>query len=48
MYSNGVCDVVEVLEEIKLIKCKWFYKKKKMIDGKIKTYNVRLVAKCYI
>ena len=28
-YSNGIWDLIEALEMIKPIKCKWVYKKKK-------------------
>ena len=32
---------------IKIIGCKWVYKRKHGVDGKIMTYNARLVAKRY-
>ena len=47
MYSNGVWDLVEALEGIKPIGCKWVYKRKKAMDGKVETYKARLVAKGY-
>ena len=45
MYSNKVWDLVEPPERVKSIKCKWIYKKKRGIDGKVKTFKERLVAK---
>ena len=32
---------------IKPISCKWVYKRKKGIDGKVETFKTRLVAKGY-
>ncbi|RVW68552.1 Retrovirus-related Pol polyprotein from transposon TNT 1-94 [Vitis vinifera] len=32
---------------IKPIGCKWVYKRKRGVDGKVETYKVRLVAKGY-
>ena len=32
---------------IKLVGCKWVYKKKRGIDGKVETFKARLVAKRY-
>ena len=47
MYTNRVWDLVEALEEIKPIGCKWFYKRERGADGKVETYKARLVAKGY-
>ena len=47
MYSNQVCDLVKVSNGIKPIGCKWVYKRKRGIDGKVETFKVRLVAKGY-
>ena len=47
MYSNGAQDLVEGLEGIKPIRCKWVYKRKLGVDGKVETYKVILVAKDY-
>ena len=47
MCFNEVWDLVETLEEIKPIGCKWVYKRKRRVDGKVETYKVRLVAKGY-
>jgi hypothetical protein len=42
MYSNKVLKLVEVLNVIKHIGCKWVYSKKKWVD---ETFDARLVAK---
>ena len=47
MYSNQVWDLIKALNDIKLVGCKWVYKRKKGIDGKVETFKVRLVAKWY-
>ena len=47
MYSNQVWDLVKVLNGIKLVGCKWVYKRKRGIDGKVETFKARLVAKGY-
>ena len=45
IYSNQVWDLVEPTNEIKLIGCKWIYKKKRGSNGKVETFKVRLVTK---
>ena len=47
MYSNHVWDPVKASNGIKLVGCKWVYKRKRGIDGKVETFKVRLVAKGY-
>ena len=47
MYSNQVWDLVKAPNGIKPIGCKWVYKRKKGIDGKVETFKARLVAKGY-
>ena len=47
MYSNQVWDLVKAPNSIKPVGCKWVYKRKRMIDGKVETFKVRLVAKGY-
>ena len=47
MYSNKDWDLVETLEGIKPIMCKWVYKRKRWVDGKIDKYKARLVVKGY-
>ena len=47
MYSNQVMDLVKVPNSIKPVGCKWVYKKKKGIDGKVETFKARLVVKGY-
>ena len=47
MYSNQVWDLVKVPNRIKPVGCKWIYKRKRGVDGKVETFKVRLVAKGY-
>ena len=47
MYSNQVWDLVKDPNRIKPIGCKWVYKRKRRIYGKVETFNARLMAKRY-
>ena len=47
MYSNSVWELVDIPESIRPIRCKWIYKKKRGVDGKVETFKARLVAKGY-
>ena len=47
MYSNQVWDLIKAPNGIKPVGCKWVYKRKKWIDGKVETFKARLVAKRY-
>ena len=47
MYSNQVWDLVKAPNGIKPVGCKWIYKRKRGIDGKVETFKARLVAKGY-
>ena len=47
MYSNSVWELVDLLESVRPIGCKWIYKKKRSVDGKVETFKARLVAKGY-
>ena len=47
MYSNQVWDLMEPLEGIKPIGCKWIYKKKRGADGNVETFKAKLVAKWF-
>ena len=47
MYSNQVWDLVKVPNDIKLVSCKWVYKRKRGINGKVETFKARLVVKGY-
>jgi hypothetical protein len=45
MYYNNVWSPVKAPEGIKPIGCKWVYKRKRGVDGKVETFKARLVAK---
>ena len=47
MYSNSVWTLVEAPKRVKLIRCKWIYKKKRGPDGKVETFKARLTVKRY-
>ena len=47
MHSNQVWELVDLPEGVKLIGCKWIYKRKRGADGRVETYKARLVAKDY-
>ena len=47
MHSNQVWDLVKVLNDIKPVGCKWVYKRKRVINGNVKIFKARLVAKEY-
>ena len=48
MYSNQVWDLVDPPPEgVKPIGCKWIYKRKRGVDGKVETFKARLVAKWF-
>ena len=45
MYTNQVWTLVDPLEGIVPIGCKWIFKRKISAEGKVETYKDRLVAK---
>jgi hypothetical protein len=45
MSSNGVWDLVEILNGAKKVGCKWIYKTKYDSKGKIERFKAKLVAK---
>jgi hypothetical protein len=47
MYVNKVWKLVDLPEGIKLVACKWMYKKKRVSDRNVETFKARLVAKGY-
>ena len=47
MYSNYVWELVDLPESVRPIGCKWIYKKKRGVDGKVETFKARLVSKGY-
>ena len=47
MYFNQVWDLVKPSNGIKPVGCKWVYKRKRGIDGKVETFKAMLVAKGY-
>ena len=47
MYSNQIWDPVKAPNDIKPVGCKWVYKRKRGIYGKVETFKARLVVKGY-
>ena len=47
MKVNDVWTLVDPSERVKPIGCKWVFKKKRGVDGKVETNKARLVAKGY-
>jgi hypothetical protein len=47
LVKNKTWDLVELPKDRKVVGCKWVYKLKKGVDGKIERYKSRLVAKGY-
>jgi len=45
MYSNNVWSLVKAPNGTKPIGCKWVYKRKRGVDGKLETFKARMVAK---
>ena len=45
MYINQVWTLVDALESVTPIGCKWVFKKKFRANGQAETYKARLVAK---
>ena len=45
MYTNQVWTLIDPPEGIVPIGCKWIFKRKISVDGKVETYKARLVAK---
>ena len=47
MKINNIWTLVDPPEGIKLIGCKWIFKKKRSTDRQVETYKAHLVAKRY-
>ncbi|GKE33940.1 retrotransposon protein, putative, ty1-copia subclass, partial [Tanacetum coccineum] len=47
MYDNQVWNLVDTTPGLKTVGCKWIFKKKTNMDGKVHTYKARLVVKGY-
>ena len=47
MYSSRFWELVESPSRIKLIECKWIYKRKKWVDGKVENLQGKVVVKQY-
>ena len=47
MKVNDVWTLVDLLEEVKPIRYKWIFKRKRGLDGKVEAYKIRLIAKGY-
>ena len=48
MYSNQVWSLVDTPNGVNPIGCKWIYKRKRGMHGKVKIFKARLVAKGYM
>ena len=48
MYDNQVWNLVDLVHGQKTIGCKWIFKKKTDMDGKVHTFKARLVVKGFI
>nr|GEW78472.1 putative retrotransposon Ty1-copia subclass protein [Tanacetum cinerariifolium] len=46
-YENRVWNLVDTTPGLKMVGCKWIFKKKIDMDGKVHTYKARLVANGY-
>ena len=47
MYSKYVGELIDLPESVRPIWCKWIYKKKRGVDGKVDTFKSWLVSKGY-
>ena len=47
MSSNSVWELVDPPKEVRPIGCKWIYKRKRGVDGKVETFKTRLVMNRY-
>src|ERR1051325_9842900 len=47
MYYNSVWELVDRPDGVKPIGCKWIYKRKRGVDGKVQTCKAKLIAKGY-
>ena len=45
MYSHNMWTLMDLPQGVKPIGCKWVYKIKKGVDGKVETYKAKMVAK---
>ena len=45
MYSSKVWELAEAPNGVKFIGCKWIYKRKRGVNGRVETFKIRLVAK---
>ena len=45
MYDNQVWTLIDPIDGLKTIGCKWIFKKKTNMDGNVHTFKARLVAK---
>ena len=47
MYSNFVWELIDPPKDVRLIGCRWIFKRKRSIDGKVESFKARLVEKGY-
>ena len=45
VYDNQVWTLIDPTDGLKIIGCKWVFKKKTNMDGNVHTYKARLIAK---
>jgi hypothetical protein len=45
MHDNQVWNLIDPIDGVRPIECKWIYKKKTDMDGNVHVYKARLVAK---
>ncbi|GKA27957.1 putative RNA-directed DNA polymerase [Tanacetum coccineum] len=43
MYDNQVWNVVDTIPGLKIVGCKWIFKKKRYMDGNVHTYKARIM-----
>ena len=45
--KNKIWDLVEILEDFKIFKCKWIFKIRQDLNGNVERYKARLVSKSF-
>jgi hypothetical protein len=47
MHNNQVGNLVDPIDGVRTISCKWVFNKKMDKDGNVHIYKARLVVKCF-